>query len=71
MHWQQKLKHNAMVVQRVADTAHGKEFFALINEVFNHVELIGADTHDTYYRLGQRDVVEYLNQLLEARIINE
>ena len=68
MHWKQKLKDNARIIARITDTQQGKDLIKLLNDVFNHTELRGEDTHDTYYRLGQRDVVEYLNVLIGAKL---
>ena len=56
---------------RLNNSAQGKAAIELLNETFNHPDIIGKDTHDTYYRLGQRDVVEYINQLVKAGTDNE
>ena len=71
MQWQQKLKQNAELFRRLNNSAQGKAAIELLNETFNHPDIIGKDTHDTYYRLGQRDVVEYINQLVKAGTDNE
>ena len=61
--WKQRLKDRERIVKRVFETAEGQQLLALLNDTFTHGDLIGKDTHDTYYRLGQRDVVEFLNHL--------
>lgn len=65
MNWKQRLKDRERIVKRVCDTGEGKQLLALLNDTFVRGDLIGKDTHDTYYRLGMRDVVEFLNHLNE------
>lgn len=43
----------------------GKQILRELNLMFNSPDLRGTDTHDTYYNLGKRDVVVYLNDLAE------
>ena len=45
----------------------GKEIIRVLEEEFYDGELKGDDPYQTYYNLGQRDVVSYLKQLARWR----
>jgi len=61
MNWKERLKERERIIKRVCETADGQLLLALLNDTFVTADLVGKDTHDTYYRLGQRDVVEFIN----------
>ena len=61
--WEEELKNRAKLVQAVASTPDGKALFDLLETVFESRRLRDDDPHQTYYNLGQRDVVQYLREL--------
>ena len=63
--WANALKDKIQLVQRVGATPDGKALLDLLTDVFENRPLKGADPYDTYYNLGQRDVVQYLRELAE------
>lgn len=46
-------------------STQGQVVLKALEEEFNHDNIKSSDPHETYYRLGQRDVVVYIRQLLE------
>ena len=54
----------ARTLARVFDTPSGKEALKLLQDMFDLDDCVGVDTHNTYYKLGQRDVVKYIETLL-------
>ena len=50
---------------------NGQEVLKALEAEFDHVNIKSSDPHETYYRLGQRDVVVYLRQILQAGETNE
>ena len=61
--WAEALHDKMRVVQEVARTPAGKKFFALLEETFERKSLRGSGPYETYYNIGQRDLVEYLREL--------
>jgi hypothetical protein len=61
--WRDALRPSIQLIQRLNESEDGKALFSLMEQVFENRSLKGTDTHDTYYRLGQRDVVLYLREL--------
>ena len=47
------------------NTPAGKKVLRAMEEEFDGVEIRQDSPHDTYYRLGQRDVVVYIKQMLK------
>ena len=54
----------AKVLARVFDTEPGKEALQLLRDLFDPDECRGSDSNETYYKLGQREVVKYIEALL-------
>ena len=65
--WKEALRPKIQLIQRVASSPDGEELFNLLANTFDTVSLRGLDTHDTYYKLGMRDVVQYLRELRDAK----
>jgi hypothetical protein len=57
------LKRKQGIIKRVLMTSDGKELMRVLEETFEERRLRGDDPYDTYYNLGQRDLVQYLKQL--------
>ena len=55
----------------VFNTPGGKEVLAALDAELNHPNIVGADPHMTYYKLGQRDIVMYIHEMLNAGAKNE
>ena len=59
-----EINRKGQVMARVFDTASGKEALQLLRDMFDLDDCRGETTEDTYYKLGQRDVVKYIEALL-------
>lgn len=46
-------------------TQAGQEVLTALDDAFNGVDLRGKSVEDTYYNLGARDVLMYINQMIE------
>jgi hypothetical protein len=64
--WQDRLRETQQLLQRLGSNPDGKALIKLLRETFEDRHLRGDDPYDTYYRLGQRDVVQYLRTLMEG-----
>ena len=64
--WRNALRPKIQLINSIFNTHDGEQFFQLLVDTFDRTNIRGADTHETYYRLGQRDVVQYLRELREA-----
>lgn len=64
--WKEALREKSDLVRQVAETELGARLFELLEETFERRSLVGDGPHETYYRLGQRDVVQYLRELREV-----
>ena len=58
-----RLAKKSMLVSNFMRSEAGRAIIEILDEEFHDGELRGTDTHQTYYKLGQRDVVSYLKQL--------
>lgn len=61
--WKEKLREKSSVVRDAFSTEAGQKLEKLLIETFEDKSLKSEDPHETYYRLGQRDVVQYLREL--------
>lgn len=57
------LREKQRVIRSVLNTPEGKNLFELLEDAFENRALKASDPHDTYYNLGQRDLVQYLREL--------
>jgi len=62
-----RLAHKQSLVSGFMQSEAGKEIIRILEEEFYDGELLGGDSHETYYNLGRRDVVAYLRQLANWR----
>lgn len=69
--WKERLREKAEIVRSALNTDSGKALFGLMSQTFESGSLKGEDPHDTYYRLGQRDVVAYLRELSEVTNVRD
>ena len=67
----EKVLRKSMAFAQVFSTPAGKEVLEALTEEFDGDELRQNNPHDTYYRLGQRDVVKYIEQMLRISKRNE
>lgn len=58
------LDKKAARFHRVLTSPDGAKCFEDLIEAFDHDEIKGDDPYETYYKLGQRDVIVYLKQLI-------
>ena len=62
------LKRKAGVVRAALTTDGGKELLQIMHDEFDMADLRGDTVEETYYNLGRRDAVVYLEQLRDAEI---
>ena len=62
------LKRKADAVRHVLTTHAGKELLQIMHDEFDMADLRGDTVEETYYNLGRRDAVVYLEQLRDAEI---
>lgn len=60
-----RLRQKGRVVAEALNTEPGKKLTALLVDEFDCDDLRGRTVEETYFRLGQRDVVVYLLRLME------
>lgn len=65
--WRHALRPKIELIQRLALTDDGKALFDLLESAFENRSLKGEDPYQTYYNLGQRDVVQYLRELRDIK----
>lgn len=65
---EQEIKRKAALVRRLFATPLGKEVHEILVNQFDADDLRGETVEQTYYNLGQRDVLVYLRQLGEVDI---
>ena len=58
------IDRKAHTVSEVFNTHAGKEALDVLRDMFDHDDCRGESVEDTYYRLGQRDVIKYIEALL-------
>jgi hypothetical protein len=61
------LKQKADAVRHVLTTPSGKELLQIMHDEFDMADLRGDTVEETYYNLGRRDAVIYLEQLRDAK----
>ncbi len=54
----------ARVLANVFHTPAGREALQFLQDAFDPEVITGATVEDTYFKLGQRDVVKYIETLL-------
>ena len=57
------IRQKAGVIGELMNSHVGKELIRILDEMFGSGEMRGENPYDTYFHLGQRDVVEYLKSL--------
>ena len=55
------VKQKAKTIQRFMNSPVGQQVVRMLEQEFPGGK--GTDPYDTYYKLGARDVIEYLHQL--------
>lgn len=63
-HLKENLRKKAISVHSLLTSPEGKGLMKALEEEFDGVSLKADNPYETYYRLGQRDVVMYLKQLV-------
>lgn len=58
-----KVRVKAGVLAELMNSELGNRFIKALEENFYDGSMIGDDPYMTYFKLGQRDVVDYLKQL--------
>lgn len=53
----------ARVIQRVMATPDGQQMLKAMEDVFENVPLFAEDAHRMAYRVGQRDVLQWMKSL--------
>ena len=64
------LRRKSAKVRQLFATDRGREVLKILADEFDNDELRGDSVEETYYNLGQRDVIVYIRQLIEADINN-
>lgn len=60
-----RLDRKAAVLQRVFSTPDGQEALGYLDEEFTKGQLFSSDPLSTAYKIGSRDVVIYIQQLVK------
>ena len=63
-----RLRQKADAVRHVLTTPSGKELLQIMHDEFDMADLRGDSVEETYYNLGRRDAVIYLEQLRDAEL---
>lgn len=63
---QAKRKAQVAAVRAALITPQGKDMLAALLEEYDGLDLVGATPYDTYYRVGQRDLVKTLQHIAES-----
>jgi hypothetical protein len=61
------LKRKAGIVTKVLGTDDGKQLLQVMHDEFDMSDLRGDTVEETYYNLGRRDAIVYLEQLRDAK----
>jgi len=59
-----EVERKGKIMMRVFGTSAGIDALDLLRDMFDLDDCRGETTEDTYYKLGQRDVVKYIEALL-------
>jgi hypothetical protein len=62
------LKRKSEIVRECLRAPGGKALLKVMHEEFDRPDLRGATVEETYYNLGRRDALIYLEQLRDAEI---
>lgn len=62
----ERLKKKAKVFQNLFSTPDGKKALEALQQEFDSVDIMSDTPEKTAYRLGQRDVVKYIEQMIQA-----
>lgn len=63
--WQEAVDRKGILFRKVFGTSNGKKAFQELVDIFVKQSSKGVDPYDTYYKLGQRELVEYIRQIME------
>lgn len=66
--WKKSIARKASEIKRVFGTHSGKAVLNILEDQFDGEDLRGQTVEETYYKLGQRDVVTYLRQLNRIQV---
>jgi hypothetical protein len=55
-----ELRKKSVKFYRLFSSPEGEKVLELLEEMFDHADPRGADVQDTYFKLGQKDVVTYI-----------
>ena len=61
----ENLRQKSLRFKSLFSTQVGQQVLKDLREEFDPRELKGEDTHSTYFNLGGRDVIMYIDQLLD------
>ncbi len=51
-------------LKRLFATEDGKKVLAHLQLVYRHDTVVGKDTHETYLRIGNNEVFDYIDQVI-------
>jgi len=60
----ERLRAKSKNFNSVFSSPQGEQVLVALEEEFNHDNIMAEDPYKTAYRLGQRDVVVYIRQLM-------
>lgn len=63
--WKSPLLAKAKQFKAAFGTTQGEEVLKALSDAFEKQQLMGSDPYETAYNVGQRDVVVYINQLVD------
>ena len=65
--YEELLLKNAAAIQRVLQTEPGQQMMEVLKGKFNRGDMVGDTANQTYYNLGARAVVLYIEQMATIR----
>lgn len=60
----ENLNKKARIFKNVFSTGNGKVILQALKDEFDAMEIRDNDPYNTYYNLGRRDVVKYIEQMM-------
>lgn len=67
----QELHQKSKTFKTAFGTPDGKKVLEILSNEFDDLGLMDENPHRTHYNLGRRDVVKYIQQMIEFRREND
>ena len=60
-----KLKEKSRAIRSIFDNPAGRRVLEILSEQFDSDDLRGKTVEETYYKLGQRDALVFIRQMIK------